>query len=354
MATVRLKDVAAAAGVSVATASRALTGRGRLSVATVEKVSRVAERMGYRVNEVGRALREGSIRTVGVVVPVISNPFFGQIVQSLEAELEGHGFEMLVADSHGEVDREARRLQMLVARDVEGLIVIPADAERSAPALQRIDVDTPLVQLDRQVNGLASDFVGVDNQVGMDLVIDHLASCGVRSVVLVGSDRTTSVGQERRAAFDAAASRAGLTVRKPILDRFTLEFGERAGRLLAGRRSRPDAAVAGDDLIAIGLVRGLAAHGIRVPADVKVTGFDGTVMSEISSPTLTTVRQPYAALTHEAVDLLLTRAADRSRPIEHRRLPPALVVGQSTSAAGIAADTPQASIRTASATRDQK
>jgi LacI family transcriptional regulator len=353
MATVRLKDVAAAAGVSVATASRALTGRGRLSAATVEKVSSVADRMGYRVNEVGRALREGSIRTVGVVVPVVSNPFFGQIVQSLEAELEAHGFEMLVADSHGEVDREARRLQMLVARDVEGLIVIPADAERSASALHRIESDTPLVQLDRQVNGLASDFVGVDNQAGMDLVLDHLASRGARSALLVGSDRTTSVGRERQSAFDTAASRVGLTVRKPILDRFTLEFGERAGRLLAGRRSCPDAVVAGDDLIAIGLVRSLAVHGIRVPADVLVTGFDGTLLSEISSPTLTTVRQPYAALTREAVDLLLARAVDRTRPIEHRRLAPELVVGQSTSDGAIAA-APQASLRTAPATRDQK
>ncbi len=330
MGTVRLRDVAAEAGVSVTTASRALTGRGRLSAATVEKVSRVAERLGYRVNESGRALREGSIRTIGVVVPVLSNPFFSQIVQSLEAALEAQGFEMLVADSYGEVDREHRRLQMLMARDVEGLVVIPADAKRSAPALERVSADSPLVQLDRHVDGLASDFVGVDNQAGMDLLVDHLVGSGAGSAVLVGSDGTTSVGQERRAAFDAAAARAGLAVRRPILDRFTLEFGERAGRQLASRRSRPDAVVAGDDLIAIGLIRSLATRGIRVPADVMVTGFDGTLLSEISDPTLTTVRQPYGALTRQAVELLLARARDGSRPIQHRRLPPELLVGLST------------------------
>jgi LacI family transcriptional regulator len=226
---------------------------------------------------------------------------------------------------------------MLVARDVEGLVVIPADADRSAAALRRVAADTPLVQLDRQVNGLMSDFVGVDNQLGMDLLIDHLASGGVRSAVLVASDATTSVGRERRAAFDTAMSRAGLSARKPILDRFTLEFGARAGRLLAARRSLPDAVVAGDDLIAIGVIRALTAHDLRVPTDVMVTGFDGTVLSEISDPTLTTVRQPYARLTRDAVELLLSRAADGSRPIEHRRLPPELVAARSTQVRGVTA-----------------
>ena len=337
MATVRLKDVAAAAGVSVATASRALTGRGRLSAATVQQVTQVAERLGYRVNEAGRALREGSIRTVGVVVPVVSNPFFSQIVESLEGALEAHGFEMLVADSHGEVDREARRLQMLVARDVEGLVVIPADAVRSAPALRRVAAGTPVVQLDRQVRRLGSDFVGVDNQLGLDLLVDHLVSAGARSVVLVGADATTSVGRERLSAFEAATARARLAVRRPILDRFTLEFGERAGRQLLGRQSLPDAVVAGDDLIAIGLIRALKAAGVSVPSDLMVTGFDGTVLSEISDPTLTTVRQPYASLTSQAVDVLLARAADRSRPTQRRRLAPELVLGRSTRAGTVAA-----------------
>src|SRR5690348_2469987 len=143
MRSVRLKEVATAAGVSVTTASRALTGRGRISAETVDRVTQVAERMGYQAHEIGRALREGSIRTVGIVVPVISNPFFSQIVQFVEAELEANGFEMLVADSHGEVDREARRLRTLVGREVDGLIVIPSDAQRSGDALRRLASGIP-------------------------------------------------------------------------------------------------------------------------------------------------------------------------------------------------------------------
>jgi LacI family transcriptional regulator len=331
MGSVRLRDVALAAGVSVTTASRALTGRGRISAETVERVTQVADRLGYQAHEIGRALREGSIRTVGVVVPVISNPFFGQIVQFIEAELEANGFEMLVADSHGDVDREARRLRMLVAREVEGLIVIPSDAERSREALRRLTPGTPIVQLDRQVDGLEVAFVGVDNHVGMHLLVDHVVARGARSVALVSADRTTSVGRERQAAFAVAAARSGVSVHRPILDRFTVEFGDRAGHRLAARRSLPDAVIAGDDLIAIGVIRGLAAHGIDVPGRILVTGFDGTILSEVSAPPLTTVRQPFEAISREAVRLLLgTREAPDGAARVQRRVAPELVVRAST------------------------
>ena len=331
MRSVRLKDVATAAGVSVTTASRALTGRGRISAETVDRVTQVAERMGYQAHEIGRALREGSIRTVGIIVPVISNPFFSQIVQFVEAELEANGFEMLVADSHGEVDREARRLRTLVAREVDGLIVIPSDAQRSGDALRRLASGIPVVQLDRQADGLESAFVGVDNDVGMDLVVDHVVARGARSVALVSADRTTSVGRERQAAFTAAAARARVRVHRPILDRFTVEFGDRAGHRLAARRSLPDAVIAGDDLIAVGVIRSLTAHGIDVPGKILVTGFDGTILSEVSAPPLTTVRQPFEALSREAVRLLLsTSEASDGNVRVHRRVAPELVVRAST------------------------
>jgi LacI family transcriptional regulator len=222
---------------------------------------------------------------------------------------------------------------MLVAREVEGLIVIPSDAERSLEALRRLAPGTPIVQLDRQVNGFASSFVGVDNQMGMDLLVDHVVARGARSVALVSADRTTSVGRERQAAFAAAAARARLSVHRPILDRFTLEFGDRAGHRLAARRSLPDAVIAGDDLIAVGVIRGLTAHGIDVPGQILVTGFDGTILSEVSAPPLTTVRQPFEALSREAVRLLLSaRDAPDGGERVHRRVTPELVVRGSTGA----------------------
>jgi LacI family transcriptional regulator len=327
---VRLQDVADAAGVSIATASRALTGRSRTSAETIAHVLATAERLGYRVNPIGRALREGSTRTVGMVVPVIGNPFFSQMVHAVEAELQAHGLELIIADSHGDVTHEARRLRVLVGRRMDGLIVVPSDLARSARGIEYAARSAPVVQLDRFVEALTTDFVGVDNYLGMTLVVDHLVARGARSVALAGADDVTSAGRERLEAFEKVTARRGLDVQAPILDVFSLESGDRAARELAGWSTLPDAVVAGDDLIAVGLVTAFKRMGISVPGDVLVTGFDGTILAEISDPPLTTVAQPFNELARAAVQALLDRVTNRDGLTMHCRIAPELVVREST------------------------
>jgi len=327
---VTLQEVSDAAGVSIATASRALTGKGRVSKQTATKVARVAERLGYRVNIFGRSLREGTGRTVGVVVPVISNPFFGQLVHHLEAELIGYGFDLVIADSHGEAQREADRLKMLVERRVEGIIVVPSDAEKSGAALTRAADSVPVVQLDRRVEGLGIDYLGVDNARGMELAIEHVYERGARNVVLVASDATTSAGRERRKAFELHTARLKMVVQEPILKEFTLEVGQNAASELSSRPVFPDAVIAGDDLIATGLLVGLRKSGLSVPSDVLVTGFDGTMLAEISDPLLTTVEQPFEALARETVRALVRRVNEPDAPVLFSRLAPNLRLAGST------------------------
>ncbi|MFE6967892.1 LacI family DNA-binding transcriptional regulator [Isoptericola sp. NPDC057653] len=330
---VTLRDVADAAGVSIATASRALTGKNRVSKATTAHVRQVAERLGYRVNVFGRALREGTDGAVGVIVPVISNPFYGQLVHSLEEQLGAHSLELIVADSHGEVDRERDRLRMLVRRRVEGIVVVPSNATSSLDALVEAADDVPVVQLDRRVEQAPTDFVGVDNDRGIALLVEHLVSRGAVHIALVASDDTTSAGRERRAAFEREIARRGLPVHPPVLDNFTLEFGLAAAGTVASRSPLPDAIVAGDDLIAAGLITGLKRHGVAVPQDVMVTGFDGTMLADVCDPALTTVVQPFDQIAAEAVRALLRRTQDRDAPAIYSRLAPALRVSMSTSPA---------------------
>ncbi|GAA4697372.1 transcriptional regulator, LacI family [Promicromonospora umidemergens] len=338
--TVTLRDVADAAGVSIATASRALTGKNRVSKATTAHVSRVAERLGYRVNVFGRALREGTDGAVGVIVPVISNPFYGQLVHSLEEQLREHSLELIIADSHGDVARERERLRMLVQRRVEGIVIVPSDASASLDAVAEAADDVPLVQLDRRVEEAPTDFVGVDNERGIALLVNHLGERGATEIVLVASDDTTSAGRERRAAFDREIARRGLPVLEPILDRFTLEFGLSAAGTIARSRPLPDAIVAGDDLIATGLITGLKRHGVVVPRDVMVTGFDGTMLADICDPALTTVVQPFDQIAAEAVRALLRRTKQRDAPAIYSRLAPALRESMSTARPLAPPDTP--------------
>lgn len=332
--TVTLREVADAAGVSIATASRALTGKNRVSKATTAHVSRVAERLGYRVNVFGRALREGTDGAVGVIVPVISNPFYGQLVHSLEEQLRDKSLELIIADSHGDVVRERERLRMLVRRRVEGIVIVPSDASASLDAVAEAADDVPLVQLDRRVEEAPTDFVGVDNDRGVALLVAHLADRGARNIALVASDDTTSAGRERRAAFDREIARRGLPVLPQILDRFTLEFGLSAADTIVDRGPLPDAIVAGDDLIAAGLITGLKRRGVAVPRDVMVTGFDGTMLADVCDPALTTVVQPFDQIAAEAVRALVRRTDQRDAPAIYSRLAPALRVSMSTSPAG--------------------
>ncbi len=328
---VTVRDVAIAAGVSTATVSRALTGKGRIAEETTVRVRRIAEALGYQVNSIGRALREGTARTVGMVVPVIANPFYSALIRAVEDALHAEDLELLIADSHGDVEREARRLRLLTGRQVEAILVAPSSMIRSAAVIEHVMRTTPVVCLDRRVSGPSTDFVGVDNEEGMSLVLRHLVEQGVRSVAIAGSDNETSVGRERNASFNRIAGEYSLEIHDPVHHAFDIETGKTAGDIIGRRSALPDAIVAGDDLIAIGLISSLRRQGILVPRDVLVTGFDGIFLADVLEPGLTTVEQPIQALAAAAVDALLTRSREGTREPQEVRLKPRLVARGSTS-----------------------
>ncbi|MFD0559582.1 LacI family transcriptional regulator [Stackebrandtia endophytica] len=328
---VTLHDVAAAAEVSVATASRALSGKNRVSRETVAKVQAVAAELGYRVDPIARALREGSTRIIGMIVPVIGNPYFAQLVDVAEEQLQRRGFELLLADSHGRIDEELRRLTVFGERKVDGIIIVPSDRSASAGALRSIRSNIALVQIDRSAGVSLADFVGVDNDVAMLLLLEHLWERGARSVAFVGADDVTSSGLERVDAFHRALERTGLTLVGQIRGQFDTNTGIAAADEIADGQL-PDAIVAGSDLIAFGLISRLRKRGIRVPDDVLVTGFDGTTLSQIFTPSLTTVVQPIEGIAADAVSFLIGRIEGSDAPVRNSRLTPTLRVGESTEA----------------------
>jgi LacI family transcriptional regulator len=330
---VTLLDVAEAAGVSIATASRALAGKDRVSRNTVERVRAVASELGYRVDPIARALREGSTRIIGMIVPVIGNPFFAQLVDAVEEQVHSSGFELLLADSHGFVSEEARRLTVFGERKVDGVAIVPSDRIASLPGLRTLPPSVAVVQVDRSTGSSFADFVGVDNEVGVRMVLDHLVERGVRSVVFAGSDDITSNGAERWDAFERESARSPLETAAPFRGEFSIASGAEAADELLRRGPLPDAIVAGSDLIAIGLIARLRESGVRVPDDVLVTGFDGTELSQIYSPSLTTVVQPVDGIARDAIAYLIGRIRGEAGAVRHSRIAPTLRIGQSTTRA---------------------
>src|SRR5579871_4330195 len=313
----RLKDVAEAAGVSISTASRVLSGAPGASPEATAAVVAASERLAYRPHPIARALRAQTTGLVGMVVPSIGNPFFAEIVEAVENALQDLGLEMIVADSGSDATHEARRLSLLEQRKVDGLLVVPTHRSASAAALRRLR-NLPVVLIDRQVDGFAGDYVGVDNAVGIMLVLDHLEEQGYRSLVFVSDTTTSSTGRSRLETFELLVGRREAFEARPArLGSFSVEFGREVVRSLLQEGDLPDAIVCGSDIIALGVVRELRRAGISVPNDIGVTGFDGISFTELCDPPLTTVRQPLADIAAEAVRLLGAQLS-RSASAAHR------------------------------------
>ncbi len=326
---VQLRDVAAAAGVSISTASRVLTGSGRCSTAARIAVEEAARRLGYQPNKIARALRARNTGSVGMIVPWLRNPFYAELVEAVDVFLEQVGLDLVLADARGLWEDEARRLLSLVSRRVDGLIVVPTDEQASSQALLEASRSIPVVQLAYQTT-LNTDYVGIDNELGINLVLDHLVELGAESVRFVSSHISSSAGRIRLEAFWQGTEERSLWREEPILGRFTANFGRQAVRRILKEGTMPDAIVCASDVVALGLIGELRAEGVSVPDDVMVTGFDDVVFAELCDPPLTTIHQPRRRLADATVSALVARIGGERGPTRRVEVHPHLVVRRSS------------------------
>lgn len=328
-----LSDVASLAGVSPATASRVISGSRPVGREIQARVTRAAEKLGYTGNSIARALRKQRTDTVGMIVPSILNPFFTTLVDSMERALNLEGKQLLLCDSREDPRIESNHLRSLIDRHVDGLVVSPTDLKDSRAGLAWAASITPLVQLDRFVEIDGTDWVGVDDDAAMRLIVAHLRASGTRTAAFVTSTLTNSSTEKRLSGFRNHCFAAGIRVDESWvkLGTYSVDSGDKATTELLALADRPEAIVCADDLIALGALRGCRRLGISVPGDMQITGFDNIVFSEHVSPSLTTVDQPTDQMASEALRLLNERASNLG-PVSQRRisLTPTLVLREST------------------------
>jgi LacI family transcriptional regulator len=329
---VTIHHVAEAAGVSAASVSRALTGSRSVKPETLRRVSDAASRLGYQINPLASALRGKLTRTVGMVVPDLTNPFFPAVVKAVEDVLHLAGLSLFLCDAGDSPETEAERLAALLLRGVDGLLVSPVDEVRSRPALVAAMKRVPLVQIDRRVN-LHSDIVSVDHARGISMVVEHLASSGRSTFAFVTTAERSSIASERRQAYVRQVRRLDRPSANRILaGDLSIGWGRSAAeRLVDG--SCPEAVVCANDLIALGVLRTFRNRGVRVPDDVAVTGYDDSPFADVADPPLTSVRQPLALLGEEAVRFLTTATERSAQPGRELRLQPELVARESSAPA---------------------
>lgn len=319
-----MKDVAREAGVSASTVSRVLTGRTPVVPAKRTAVERACKKLGYQPDGLAAALRNRSSQSVGILVPDIENPIFPAVIRAAEHELARTAVDVVLCDADNDVAVEARRLDTLLRRRVDALLVCPVHREGSAPALRVAARRVPTVQLDRYA--LADvDFIGTDQVSGMTQVVDHLRVRGVRTAVFVGGYPGMSSLTERAHAFERACADRGIEARRTVAVRFPdAESGRHYARTLLGGATLPDAITCANDELALGIMVELRAAGIRCPEDVLITGHDDVPAAEYMG--LTTVNQSLPDKGREAARLL----CHPSTSPRQVRLTPTLVPRAST------------------------
>lgn len=327
---VTVKDVAAAANVSPSTASRVLSGQGDVDPVLAQRVVEAGTRLRYSANVMARALRTRQTDTIGVVVPAINNPYFIGAVEAIAQVLTDTGRSLILCDSREDVATEARQIELLRNRMVDGLVVIPVSATESAAAISAAALELPIVQLDRVSEAGGTDFVGSDEFEGVRLAIEHLRGRGARSFAFIGAQPSTSTAEARLRAFRALTSDDEGTHERELLGDFTTEWGRTAAWTLVNGGVLPDAIVCGADVIALGVLTTLRAANIAVPGQIMVVSHDDLFLTTMVSPQLSSVRQPLAVMAEEAVALLDARAKDPERPVRKSIFAPTVVLRESS------------------------
>jgi LacI family transcriptional regulator len=331
-----LRDVADAAGVHPATASRALNPatRGLVNADTARRVIKVAESLGYRPNPIARGLKTAKSGTVGLVIPDLTNPLFPPIVRGIEDVLEPAGYSGLIVNTDNDPKRERQQIESLRSRQVEGLIV--ATAMLDHPLLAQLAREgVPMVMVNRRPEGVDVPSITPDDATGVDLAVRHLAELGHRRVVHLAGPVTTSTGLARARAFRSAIRDHGLDDDPELVvtcDYWSEDAGAAGLRAALDRGTEFTAVMAGNDLIALGCYDVFVERRIDCPGDISVVGFNDMPFLDKLQPPLTTVAVPHQQIGAEAARLLLDAIEDPRRPSRSVLLPLHLVVRGSTAA----------------------
>ncbi len=305
--TVTVKDIAARAGVSHTTVSRALRNSPLISEETIKRIQWLANEMGYSPSAAARALKTHRSRVLGVVLSSVEDPFFSEILQGIEEAVQDSGYSLFIASANRDPARERKIVQTMVEHRADGVIICSTSfsSEQSSQLLQ---YGVPLVVVNNQA---AEDFrysIYHDDIDGSRQITQHLIGLGHRRIAYVGNSVSGRTTLDRLTGFRQEMESAGLTVPGEVIYETAgggPENGMEALTHFLNLQNRPTAFVCYNDMIAFGVLKGLQQAGIQVPKDVSVAGFDNIIFSAYTNPPLTTFDQPKRFIGTEAARLLL-------------------------------------------------
>jgi LacI family transcriptional regulator, repressor for deo operon, udp, cdd, tsx, nupC, and nupG len=316
-------DVADAAGVAPSTVSRAFSRPGRVNPHTRDHVVAVAERLGYAPNPAAQALESGRTRTIALLVPDITNPYFSGVIKGAKRAAAAAGLTLVLGDTQENPAREEELVRRL-ARSVDGFVL--SASRLPDEELHRAAEHNPITLVNRAAPGVSC--VVADYDTGTEQIVDHLASYGHESFVFAGGPAESWSGARRWSGLRKAAKMRRMRAHRSGPYTPTLLGGPAAADAVL--TSRATAIVCHNDMLAIGLLRRLAERGVQVPRDLSVVGFDDIFGADFCSPALTTLAERTDDAGARAVEALVRQIPQRATDPPTRVLPTHLVVRAST------------------------
>lgn len=304
-----IADVARRTNVSVATVSRVINGTKYVSPELRARVLKAMEELNYRPNLIASSLRKQETCTVGLIVPDNANPFFSELAKGVEDFGFEHGYSVILCNSDYNLDRERSYVELLMAKQVDGLIFIPSGPNTEHVRELLSEMGRRVVTVDRYTPELETDSIVVDNYAGGRLAAQHLLSLGHERIGCILRPGYLAHINDRIRGFCETLHQEGLDISESlcVYGGFSFAEGVRSARELLSRKSRPTAIFAYNDIMAVGVLRAAREIGLRVPDELAVVGFDNISLASFVTPQLTTIDQPKYRIGELAMETVISR-----------------------------------------------
>ena len=333
-----IQDVARAAGVAASTVSRYLNGQLKVTPATEARLVDAVATLGYVANVQARNLARRRSGAIGFVVPEMSNPYFGAIADHVVEAVERRGLMVLLCATRSQAVKESSYIDLLASGAIDGMLYL-GSFRSNVRLAAAIHGGLPVVVVDEPIAGLPEvHSVVMDDYAGGYQAASYLVALGHRRIAFVSGPAELGSVQERLRGYRDALTRNGIDPEPQVRlsGQFTEQFGVSALPHLLAAAEPPTAAFVASDYIALGVLSAAEAHGIGVPGDLSIVGFDDIRFAQYVRPRLTTIRSPVDRLAQTGVELLFERLADPSTPARTQVLPVELVIRESAAAPAMA------------------
>jgi DNA-binding LacI/PurR family transcriptional regulator len=327
----RIKDVAKEAGVSTATVSHVINKTKYVKDETREKVESAIEKLNFYPNAHARSLASGRSNFIGLLISDIANPFFPELVKSIETAAFEHGYNIILFNTNYDAHRAAEYVQRLIELKVAGVALMTAELDpKLIDELQRKEVRVVFNDL-----GIVNEFMSnivLDYSAGIDEAVRHLVSLGHENIAHISGPSQIRSGVIRRESFESAIKRYLPNSETPAIFEgdFRFEGGRLAATAILDSGNIPTAVIAANDMMALGAMSEFKASGLQIPGDISVVGFDDIAFASFSEPSLTTVCSPRVEIGRRAIEALISTISSPNKMGVEVKIPTYLIIRRST------------------------